>query len=280
MSNKGISLKKNFLTCENYIPFNEKNILENFFNIAYILKIPLLVADNLSIQKRDKLLQNLEIKDFRVTTSDNFYEKLKSKNLIFHQLKIAYKDHLFSNDIFQSLLVSRKTINENSIEEIKQKLPNLRNQYEIISLYSDNQNILKWAAQDSRIDYITIEILENSSFIDRALCSITKQNNKPFEIVLSPLITVQYEKKLSEILRKGKKLLQLFISTNAPFIFTMKPKIPFNLRTGSQMRLLGELLGSSYNRTKISVFDKQLDILIGNTIRLDESYVVEGLKEV
>ena len=75
-------------------------------------------------------------------------------------------------------------------------------------------------------------------------------------------------------------MLQLFISTNAPFIFTMKPKIPFNLRTGSQMRLLGELLGSSYNRTKISVFDKQLDILIGNTIRLDESYVVEGLKEV
>ncbi len=280
MSNKEISKGNGFLTCENYVPFNEVNIMRNFFKIAYDLKIPLVVIDNMSIQERTIFLQNLDPENSIVTTSQQIYDSLKTENITTNQLKTAYTKFIYSNESLKCLIVTRKTLTGNSIEKIKQQLGSFRYQYEIISFYSDDQTALKWAAQDRRIDYITIEILGNSKSIDQALCSVVKQKSKCFEIIISPLINAKSDRELSEVLRKGRKLMQLITSTNTPFIFTMKPKSPLQLRTGSQMRLLGGLLEVSYNKTKESIFGKQLEILIANTIKLHESYIFEGVKEV
>ncbi|MHA1198348.1 MAG: RNase P subunit p30 family protein [Candidatus Heimdallarchaeaceae archaeon] len=280
MSHKEISKGNNFLTCENYVSFNNKGKKTDFLEIAFRLKIVMLVIDDLTIKEQNSLLESADTEEFSLTTSKLLYETLKSEISTSGKLKIAYKNLLYSNDGLKCLLVTRKTICENSVDVIKKQLGSFRNQYEIISLNSKDRNTLKWAAQDRRIDYISVELLGNSEFIDQSLCSVMKQNNKVFEIVLSSLINTRSDRELSEILRKGKKLMKLIRSTNTPFIFTMKPGSPLELRTGSQMRLLGSLLDSSYNKTKICVFDKQLEILIANTIKLHESHIFEGIKEV
>ncbi|MCE7742499.1 MAG: hypothetical protein GOP50_08550 [Candidatus Heimdallarchaeota archaeon] len=279
MSHKEISKGNNFLTCENYILFNDTDEMIDFFVIAFRLKIPMLVINDLTIKERNTFLESAGLEKFSLTTSKLIYEKAKSEIIASGKLMTVFKNFLYPNDDRKFLLVTRKTIYENSIDKIKNQLGSIRNQYEIISLYSKDRNTLKWAAQDRRIDYITIEILENSEFIDQSLCSVVKQNNKIFEIVLSSLINTKNDREISEVLRKGKKLMKLICSTNTPFIFTMKPESPLELRTGSQMRLLGSLLESSYNKTKTCVFDKQLEVLIANTIKLHESHVFEGIQE-
>ncbi len=280
MSIKVISKGDNFLTFENNISLNDTSRFTEFLEIAAKLKIFLLAIDGMSIKTRNSFLESMESDQFSLITANSIYEKIKSEGNASEKLKFDIKKLLSSNDKITSLLVSRKTLNDNSIDKIKKELGSIRNQYEIISLFSKDRNTLKWAAQDRRIDYISIEILENSEFIDYALCSVVKQNNKIFEINLSSLINTKTDRELSEVLRKGKKLMKLIYSTNAPFVYSMKPKSPLEFRTGSQMRLLGSLLESSYNKTKACVFDKQLEVLVTNTIKLHESHIVEGIKEV
>ena len=138
---------------------------------------------------------------------------------------------------------------------------------------------MKWAAHDRRIDYITIDLQKGSSQIDGALCSLMKQNNKSFEIMLFPLYS-DNNKDFSDVVRSGKKIMKLIISQNVPFIFTICPQSPLQLRTGKQLRFIGELLGVSFNKSKSSIFDYQLSVLVDNTIKLHENYVFEGVKEV
>jgi RNase P/RNase MRP subunit p30 len=58
----------------------------------------------------------------------------------------------------------------------------------------------------------------------------------------------------------------------------MKPETTYQLRNGYQMRYLAELLGTPFNKTKDSVFEKQLTILIENTMKLHTSYLTEGIR--
>ena len=280
MSQKEIMKANNFFTCENSLQISNSEIIAEFLTIASKLRVNFLVIDDLSISKRTNYLESSDLNKFFLTSSQLIYEGLKDKNISHESLKEKYKSYLYSDNVSKILLSSRKTIRENSIDKIKKQLGSIRNQYEIISLYSNDKNTLKWAAQDRRLDYITIEILENSNSIDQSLCSVIKQNNKNLEVVLSPIIKARTDRDISEVLRKGKKVMQLVNATNTPFIYTMKPESPLELRTGSQMRLLGSLLGIPYNQTKNCVFEKQMEILVNNTLKLHESHVVEGVREV
>jgi RNase P/RNase MRP subunit p30 len=280
MSQKKIGKANNFFTCENYLPFCDTDVLTKFLEIAYKLKINLLIIDDLSIKKRDAYLEALNLKEIPPISSQMIYERFKDTAFTSEKLKDSFKNFLYSGDCPRSILATRKTIRENSIEKIKKQLGSVRSQYEIISLLSSDRNTLKWAAQDRRIDYITIEILENSACIDQSLCSVVKQNNKSLEIVLSPILKAKNDRELSDVLRKGKKVMRLINSTNTPFVYTMKPESPLELRTNSQMRLLGGLLDIPYNQSKNYVFETQLKILITNTMKLHDSHIFEGVREV
>ena len=275
-----IPTSKKSYSCENYLPYDSMDMIDKYLGIADSLRIPLLIIDNLTIKQRDLLLESEDFKNYSLQSPKQIYDEVRVGAITHEELKTAFEELLQSNPQSKILFVSRKTIHESSIDKIKKQLGSIRNQYEIIALFAKNKNALKWAAQDRRIDYVSINILENSEFLDKALCSVIKQNNKKIEVILSSLLKIDDERELSEVLRKGKKLMNLITSTNTPFIFTMNPNSHLELRTGSQMRLLGNLLGVDYNKTRSCVFEKQLQVIIDNTLKLHDSFAFEGIKEV
>lgn len=279
MSHQQISKGNNFLTCENYISLNGLDQLDNYLEIANKLKISVIVLDDTSIKERKSLLESDVSKKFTFISPTSVYDLFKSEEGDSEKVNKKIRNFLNTDQELKFILTTRKTICGDSIDKIKKQLSSIRNQYDIISLFSKNKNTLKWAAQDGRLDYITVEILDNSEYIDQSLCSVVKQNNKRFEIVLSSLINAPDDRAISEVLRKGKKLMKIINSANTPFIFTMKAKSPLELRSGSQMRLLGSLLDCSYNKTKNSVFEKQLEVIFNNAAKLHESYIVKGIRE-
>ncbi len=279
MSHKQISKGNNFLTCENYISLNDLDQIDNYLEIANKLNISVIVLDAVSIKKRKLLLESAVSEKFTFISPISIYDLFKFQEGDSEKLNKNISYFLNSDKELKFIVTTRKTICEDSVDKIKKQLSSIRNQYDIISLYSKNKNTLKWAAQDERLDYITVEILDNSEYIDQSLCSVVKQNNKRFEIVLSSLINAPDDKAISEVFRKGKKLMKIINSTKAPFIFTMKAKSPLELRSGSQMRLLGSLLDCSYNKTKNSVFEKQLEVIFNNAAKLHKSYIVKGIRE-
>jgi RNase P/RNase MRP subunit p30 len=271
--------RKQLLSCENYISIGNEYKIKDFVDIALKLNISLLIFDDFSISDKKKFLQSFEKESYQLLSLQEIYTELKKKTFssdeIKNQIKLSYQEK-------EKMLIigSRKTIKEGNIASVKKLLSELRRQYEIVCLKTNDKKVLKWAAQDRRIDYIVLDASYNSQVIDKALCSIMKQSDKYFEFVFSPLFEAKNEKELSTVIRNSKKMLKIIKSYNVPFIFTVNPSTPYLLRNSSQMRYMGEFFDIPYNKTKNNTFDYQFSNLIRNVMKLDNTYLFEGVREV
>ncbi|MCG3225970.1 MAG: hypothetical protein H7645_03565 [Candidatus Heimdallarchaeota archaeon] len=265
---------------ENFISLDQTSSIENFCEIANQLSVLLLCFENVTISERNTLIKNIEGHPYNVFSPSFVYEQLKNKQISNEKIKEGFNKFLITEESKSIIIATRKTLSESTKDKLMHAITKNRKQYEIISVNSDNKDLLKWVAHDRRLDYISIDLRGKPSIIDNALCSLVKQNGKCFEIILSPLLFSDTNKDFSRIVRTGKKIMKLILSYNAPFIFTMCPQTPLQMRTGKQLRYIGELLGVPFNKSKFAVFDYQLSSLVDNTIKLHENYVFEGVKEV
>lgn len=279
MSNRENYVNKAQLSFESNVSLIGGSTILDFIEIANITKIPIMAIDNLTINERNKLIDDASISKFSLVSPIHMYNLYCGTSYNLEQAITVLRNHLLDMDSNQLIIVTRKNVSGNNIDEIKRNLPKIRFQYELIGIFSETKNILKWAANDRRIDFFAVDLSSNISSIDAALCSLIKQNNKFVELSLASLLTSGDDKKFSQSLRNGKKLMKLLIQNRIPFIFSMNPKSPLHLRNGSQMRFLGELLGVSYNQTKKAVFENQFSALISNIIKLHDSSIFEGVKE-
>ncbi len=266
------------LTCENYFSADNLKDLKLYSKIVKSLRINLFSVDNFNLGEVNELISSREAKEYSLTSLVEIYNKIAGDKFDLLNLKQIISEAIISSKFNTHILISRKTLEENSIESLKRKLSELRDKYEIIAVKSDNIKILKWAAHDRRVDYISVNFMSSNLTIDKALCSLMKQHNKCFELILSPLL-LSDNKGISIAIRSGKKIFKIICSTNTQFILTMKPESCFQLRNGIQIRYLAQLLDIPYNRSKMSVFDNQLLIALKNTMKLEKSNIVDGIKE-
>ena len=279
MSNRENYVNKVQLSFESNVSLIGGSTILDFIEIANITKIPIMAVDSLTIDERNKLIDDASISKFSLVSPAHMYNLYCNTSYNLEQAITVLRNHLSDMDSNQHIIVTRKNVSGKNIDEIKRNLPKIRFQYELIGILSETKNILKWAAHDRRIDFIAVNLSANISSIDAALCSLIKQNNKFVELSLAFLLTSGDDKEFSQSLRNGKKLMKLLIQNRIPFIFSMNPKSPLHLRNGSQMRFLGELLGVSYNQTKKAVFENQFSALISNIIKLHGSSIFDGVKE-
>jgi RNase P/RNase MRP subunit p30 len=270
----------NSSSCENYVPANQTNSIESFCEIANQLSISVLIFENMTISERDKMIENMKELPYNVFSPSFVYEQFKNEHVSNDRVKDQFRNFLTTQENNTLIIGTRKTLSEPTKDELMRALSRNRRQYEVISVSSNDKDLLKWVAHDRRLDYISIDLLGKPSIVDNALCSLVKQNKKCFEIVLSSLLSSDNDKDFSSAIRIGKKIMRLVLSNNIPFVFTMCPQTPLQMRSGKQLRYITELLGVPFNKSKHAVFDRQLSTLVDNTIKLHENYVFEGVKEV
>lgn len=266
------------LSCENYVSVDNLRNLKLFSKIVKPLRINLFSVDGFNLDNVNELITSEEAKEHSITSLVEMCNKTVGKKFDLIDLKQTIKNDIISEKFDTHVLISRKTLEEDSIENLKRKLSELRNKHEIIAVKTNDIKILKWVAHDRRVDYISIDLISSHLPIDKALCSLMKQHNKCFELILSPLL-LSDTKGVSAAIRSGKKIFKLISSTNTQFILTMKPESCYQLRNGIQIRYLAKLLDIPFNKSKMSVFDNQLLIALKNTMKLDKSTLVSGIKE-
>ena len=270
----------NSSSSENFISLNQNSSIKSYCDVAFQLSISLLTFENMTVSERDKQIMNITTSNYNLFTPSNFFESFKNKQNNNELMKDKHEQTSNTLEKFSIIIATRKTLSETSKDNIMRILNKNRREYEIISIRCEDKDLLKWAVNDRRIDYVTVNLQDKPSSIDKALCSLMKQNNKCFEIAFSPLLLPSDNKNFSNIVRNGKKIMKLVLSQNVPFIFTMEPKEPLHMRTGKQIRFIGGILGVPFNKSRKATFDHQLTILKNNTVKLQENYVFEGVKEV
>ncbi|MHA2255353.1 MAG: RNase P subunit p30 family protein, partial [Candidatus Heimdallarchaeaceae archaeon] len=228
---------------ENFISLDQTSSVETFCEIANQMSVLLLCFENITISERNTMIKKIESHPYNVFSPSFVYEQLKNEQINNEKIREGFRKFLITEESKSIIIATRKTLSESSKDELMRALSKNRRQFEIISVNSDNKDLLKWVAHDRRLDYISIDLRGKPSNIDNALCSLVKQNGKCFEIILSPLLLSDTNKDFSSIVRTGKKIMKLILSHKAPFIFTMCPQTPLQMRSGRQLRYIGELLG-------------------------------------
>ncbi|MHA1707529.1 MAG: RNase P subunit p30 family protein [Candidatus Heimdallarchaeaceae archaeon] len=275
-------LINNKLSCENFVPFVNKENLDHFVQFARKLNFSMLVIDELNRETRDKYLRSVNTeKNHFLLSPMEIYDKISKKSFSEERLLSLFKQELVSESMKRSLmLVSRTTLQPEKLNDLKNNLSKIRRDYELISVKSSEKGILNWAAHDRRIDYLTFFLNDEKVSLDSSICSLVKQHKKYIEIVLLPLLTARNDKELSTYIRNGKKIVNLLITLKVPFVLTIHPESPYNLRNSLQLRYLGELISAPFNKTNASVFTNQLSSLLHNVMKLHKSYLLEGVKGV
>ena len=268
-----------FQACENYVVLPNDGEAKTYCEMAQELQISILVLDNTTISHRNKIQNSINNTNLDILSPSSILEDLKEDCYDLNQFIKGFKNVLASNDGKRTMLISRITLREKTIDKLKKALSSSRKNFEVICLESTDLNLLKWASHDRRVDYLSLDI-KGSNPIDNALCSLMKQNNKPFEIVVSSLLNSKNEKEFGTALRNGKKIMEKISSNNNSFILTIKPNSPYQLRTSNLLRYLGELIGFPFRKTKDQIFQNQLETIVRNTLKLDDSNLFEGIREV
>ena len=239
---------------ENHLMINDISQFSSFLELAKALNINLLVLERFPINKLPELIEEfasynlVQLKDI-ISEVPNYTHCVITND--WTSLIQALIKHFKEGKI---VLASRLTLNVDTIDAAKRYLSQNRNLYHIISITSSSDKVLKWAAHDRRVDYITITLNSNTKIVDKGLCSLMKQHSKPFEILLYPLITARSDRELSELIRNGKRLTELLKLHRNLYVFAMGVKNPFEFRTRIQLRHIANIVGFQYNETKYACF--------------------------
>lgn len=276
MSTSKIFKTRRNLSCENHLPYLKLEDIMEYLYISSKLNISLLFLESITIEERDQICSSLKMKDFLLLSAREWYNNARKDNFDLTDLAKTFKSYLNEKD-GTTILASRITLRERTIETLKKQLGKNRRLYEIVCIQSDDKSILKWAVHDRRVDYLSMDIINGAKIVDTALCSLIKQNQKCLELNISPLFTARTNSELVLAMRKGKKVISHLNSKNVPFILTCNPSSPLMMRNGEQIRHIATLLGAKLNKTKSCVFEKQLTILLTNLAKLDENFVIEGI---
>lgn len=263
------------ISCENYLPDTSYEKIEQFIKLALKLNISVLVFENLDIVKRDKLIKEFHDRYPLIspTTLFHHYDTIDEATLIRNFIQYIRNNN-------QILIATRKTITDTNINKVKHFLAKNRFKFDLIAVRANSEKLLKWSIHDRRIDFVTVEDISKSQIIDKGVCSLLKEFNKPLEITFSPVLEGKNLKEISYHLRERKKLANLLLEKKVELILSSNPSNIFLLRTADQLRYLGSLISIPFTLSKSYVLENQLRIIVKNVIKLDERYIFEGIKEV
>ena len=198
MSNRENHVNKVQLSFESNVSLIDSSTILDFIEIANITKIPIIAVDRLTIDERNKLIDDASISKFSLVSPAHMYNLYCDTSYNLEQAITVLRNHLLDMDSNQHIIVTRKNVSGKNIDEIKRNLSRIRFQYELIGIFSETKNILKWAANDRRIDFFAVDLSSNISSIDAALCSLIKQNNKFVELSLASFLISGDDKKFYE----------------------------------------------------------------------------------
>jgi RNase P/RNase MRP subunit p30 len=116
-------------------------------------------------------------------------------------------------------LYYRTTIKPKNVDELKKRLKQVKNFFEVTSVESPDKKVQIQAAKDSRVDLISFSDEEVIKTITPGVISLTKQNNSFIEFSLGPIM-IRNKAFQSKFLRSIYRALQLAMQLKANYIIS------------------------------------------------------------
>jgi RNase P/RNase MRP subunit p30 len=199
-------------------------------------------------------------------------QKLGFAGLATHVVEGA-PDQLFQDGFS---VLKRVNVSGRGLRSIRKQVESVRRQAMIVSVELASIETANWAAEDQRVDLLTLDPSRDFRLRDTT-ARFAAASNTALEIRFEPLLRLIGLNR-SRVIKTYRESIETAIDAGMQVVLSSGAKHPLHMRSPVAMQNLGELLGMDSIYAEKAVDKAPLDIIQRNRERFSSDYVAEGVK--
>ena len=180
----------------------------------------------------------------------------------------------FTNNRFSVL--KRADLTGKNLKSIRKRVDDVRRRAMIVSVDLTSVDTANWAADDKRVDLLTLNHLREYRLRDTT-ARLGAASSTALEIKFEPLLNLNGLKR-SKVIKMYRESVDTAIDSGMQVILSSGAKHPLQLRSSRAMCYLCELLGMERKYAEHAVNQAPLDIVERNRRKLSSDYIMDGLE--
>jgi RNase P/RNase MRP subunit p30 len=173
-------------------------------------------------------------------------------------------------------VLKRADVLSRGLNAVKKQITRIRPQAMIVAVRLTTIEIANWAAEDSRVDLLTLDPSRNNQ-IRESTARLAASSGTCLEIQFTPLLN-SIGLNRSKIIKAYREAMETATDAGMPLILSSGAKHPLNMRSAVAMRHIGILLGLDSKLAETVVSKTPFKILERNQRRLSPDFVGEGIE--
>ncbi|NHI83127.1 MAG: hypothetical protein EAX81_02315 [Candidatus Thorarchaeota archaeon] len=179
----------------------------------------------------------------------------------------------------ETVLVNRAEILETSLKAVKRSAMRLRMKSTIVALPLRGIEVANWAAEDSRIDLLTLTEPLNEYKLRPTTAKLAAASHTALEVPVLPLLhtTGLVRARLLKSLRENTKIA---VNAGMHIVLSSGCSVPIHMRSPMALSHIGLLLGLDIKEAKRAAFEYPHTIVSSNLKRFQSEYLGPGMELV
>lgn len=173
-------------------------------------------------------------------------------------------------------VLKRVDISGNSLKTVRKQVDSVRRNAMIVSVKLTSIDLANWAAEDQRVDLITVDHSLEYRFRDTT-ARLAAESDTALEIRFEPLLRLAGLNR-SKVIKIYRETVRTAIEAGMQVVLSSGAKQPLQLRSPMAMRYICELLGMESKYAENAVKQAPLEIVERNRERCSSGYVADGMR--
>ncbi len=174
------------------------------------------------------------------------------------------------------MVYSRVTLHGKSINSVRKQIDQIRRKSMIVSVPLKSIEVTNWAAEDTRVDLLTVDPTQESRLRDTT-ARLASISNTSLEIQIAPLLKLSGLNR-SKILKLYRESVTTAMDAGMDVVLTSGANHPMGLRSSVAMAHIGILLGMDRSYADSAASDFPKSIIERNLKKLQPGFVSSGVE--
>lgn len=173
-------------------------------------------------------------------------------------------------------VLKRADVFGRGLKSIRKQVENVRKHSMIVSVKMTSVEIMNWAAEDQRVDLLTLDHSHDYRLRD-STARLAATSDTALEIRIEPLLFLAGLNR-SKIIKIYRESVQTAIDSEMQVILSSGASHPLHMRSAMAIRYLGKLLGMESKYAENAINQAPLNLVERNRRRFSSEYVAEGVE--
>ncbi len=182
-------------------------------------------------------------------------------------------DQLLKNEF---TILKRSDVFGRGLKSIRKQVDNVRKHSMIVSVKLASVETANWAAEDQRVDLLTIDHSQAYRLRD-STARLAATSDTALEIRIEPLLHLVGLNR-SKVIKVYRESIRTAIDSEMQVILSSGALHPLHMRSAMAIRYLGELLGMGLKYAGNAINQAPLNLVERNRRRFSSDYVAEGVE--